>query len=154
MIYMKVRVKKYLSLKILEILSKSDKHGYAIAKEIFQNIGLKTSAGILYPMLRSLEKEGLIMSREVLEGSRLKRIYTITEKGREILKKNESSIEEMHKFENRIREIRDLGITELLSTLRRIYENLDRLSDKEKTVLKELVRSFNIQLKSLAGESY
>ncbi|MEM0506640.1 MAG: PadR family transcriptional regulator [Thermosphaera sp.] len=151
---MKIKVKKYLSLKILEILSKGDKHGYAIAKEIFQNIGMKTSAGILYPMLRSLEKDGLIKSRKVHEGSRLKKVYTITDKGREILRNNETLIEEIRKFENKFREIKELGITELLMTLKRIYENLDSFDEKEKTVLKQLVQSFNIQLKSLIGELY
>ncbi|MGB9827596.1 MAG: PadR family transcriptional regulator [Thermosphaera sp.] len=150
----KIRLKRYLSLKILEILSTGDRHGYALAKEIFTTIGLKPNTSLLYPLLRILEKEGLISSRKETHGSRLKKVYTITEKGLEYLEANKPVVDEVRVFERRMKELKELGIPELLMTLKSIYENIDKLGEKEKRFLKDLVHSFHFQLRTMMGDYY
>uniref|UniRef100_A0A7C2BKY6 PadR family transcriptional regulator n=1 Tax=Thermosphaera aggregans TaxID=54254 RepID=A0A7C2BKY6_9CREN len=150
----KFNLKKYLRLKILEMLSTGDKHGYALAKEIFNTIGLKPNTSLLYPLLRILEKEGLISSREETQGSRVKKVYSITDKGLEYLEMNKPGINEIRLFERRMKELKELGIPDLLITLKNIYENLDKLGEKERRFLKDLVYSFRLQLRNLIGEYY
>jgi DNA-binding PadR family transcriptional regulator len=150
----KTPLKKYLRLKILEELSIGDKHGYALAKEIFNTTGLKPNTSLLYPLLKVLEREGLISSRKEVYGSRLKKVYTITEKGIEYLKTNNSVMDELRLFEKRMREMKELGIPELLMRLKNIYENLDKLGEKEKHILRDIIRSFHIQLKNVLSEVY
>lgn len=73
----------------LGVLEHQDASGYDVRKFFerayshFYRVGL----GSLYPSLRSLAKEGLVTYREVSDGrGRQKRIYSITEAGRERLR--------------------------------------------------------------------
>lgn len=47
--------------------------------------GYVLSPGTLYPILHGLERDGLLQSREEIEGNRRRRIYEITDSGRKIL---------------------------------------------------------------------
>ena len=47
--------------------------------------GYVLSPGTLYPILHGLERDGLLQSREEIEGNRRRRIYEITDPGRKIL---------------------------------------------------------------------
>jgi len=115
---------------------------------------LKPNTSLLYPLLKMLEREGLISLRKEVHGSRLKKVYTITEKGIEYLKTNNSVMDELRLFEKRMREMKELGIPELIVRLKNIYENLDKLGEKEKHILRDIIRSFHIQLKNVLSEVY
>lgn len=67
-----------LQLKALWIISKKSCHGYELMEK------LKTNQGTIYPLLNSLEKEGLVNS--VSKGR--KREYNITNEGKKTLKKS------------------------------------------------------------------
>ncbi len=45
--------------------------------------GYKLSPGTLYPMLAKMEKDGYLVSVRERDGRRLRKFYTITDKGRE-----------------------------------------------------------------------
>lgn len=71
---------------ILSILKEGPSHGYAIYNEIAKrsNNVLKFKQGTLYPLLHTLEEDGLITSEwfELAPGNRRqRRVYSITEKG-------------------------------------------------------------------------
>jgi DNA-binding PadR family transcriptional regulator len=57
------------------------KHGYEVIRALEEHRGVRPSAGSVYPTLQLLEDGGLVSSEQV-EG---KRVYTITESGRELL---------------------------------------------------------------------
>ncbi|WP_317996953.1 PadR family transcriptional regulator [Vulcanimicrobium alpinum] len=69
---------KYL---VLEMLAEGPKHGYEIIRWIEERRGVRPSAGSVYPTLQLLE-DGSYVTSEQIEG---KRVYTITESGRELL---------------------------------------------------------------------
>jgi DNA-binding PadR family transcriptional regulator len=69
---------KYL---VLEALADGPRHGYEIMTAIEERRGFRPSPGSVYPTLQMLEDGELVKSQEV-EG---KRVYTITEAGRELL---------------------------------------------------------------------
>jgi DNA-binding PadR family transcriptional regulator len=69
---------KYL---VLEILGEGPRHGYDIIASIEERYGFRPSPGSIYPTLQMLEDTGRVTSAE----SEGKRIYTITESGRELL---------------------------------------------------------------------
>jgi DNA-binding PadR family transcriptional regulator len=75
-----------LKLLVLNILSHRSVHGYALFKELERIYNWKPSCGTLYPVLASLESEDFIVSNETVECGRFKKIYTITEKGKNALK--------------------------------------------------------------------
>lgn len=68
---------------LLELLAEQPRHGYELIKELEQRYGgfYRPSPGSVYPTLQLLEDEGHLTS-ETVEG---KRVYTITESGRQLL---------------------------------------------------------------------
>ncbi len=73
---------------ILSILISGEDYGYQIIKHVREISGgvLEWSDNMLYPVLRRMEKDGLLVSRwKISKESRLRRYYRITEKGRKEL---------------------------------------------------------------------
>jgi PadR family transcriptional regulator AphA len=69
---------------ILGMLTLGPMSGYELKLRIAQSIGhfWQESFGQLYPALSLLEERGLVSSRQVAEGERERRVYTITKRGR------------------------------------------------------------------------
>ena len=73
---------------ILGILKQGRSYGYLIISKIKDMSGgkMKWSDGMLYPVLHRLEKEALIRSEWIMsDGSRPRKYYEITEKGKKEL---------------------------------------------------------------------
>ncbi len=73
---------------ILSILISGEDYGYQIIQRVKEISGgtLEWSDNMLYPVLRRLEKGGLLVSRwKISKKGRLRRYYQITEQGREEL---------------------------------------------------------------------
>ncbi|WP_292474856.1 PadR family transcriptional regulator [Methanosphaera sp.] len=70
---------------LLWLISQEKIHGYAIISkinEIYSNMGVKVVHGsTIYPLLHSLEKDGLIVSSEEYNGNHKVKMYEITERG-------------------------------------------------------------------------
>jgi DNA-binding PadR family transcriptional regulator len=67
-------------------LLEKERYGYDIIKSL-NEAGLGIEEGTLYPILRRLEDERILISRWVTEGPRPRKYYTITDYGREIREK-------------------------------------------------------------------
>jgi DNA-binding PadR family transcriptional regulator len=78
---------------ILDVLSSGPRHGYDIIAALDQKSGghYRPSPGSVYPTLQLLEDGGFVPSAEK-DG---KRVYTITDSGRELLKNKPSQEEEV-----------------------------------------------------------
>ena len=79
-------VKGDLPALVLAVLSKHSLHGYGIAREVKQlsDDALTMKEATLYPALRALEQEGLIVGEWQPQGKGADRkVYTLTEKGAE-----------------------------------------------------------------------
>ena len=73
---------------ILSILISGEDYGYQIIQRVKDISGgtLEWSDNMLYPVLRRLEKGGLLISRwKISKKGRMRRYYRITERGREEL---------------------------------------------------------------------
>jgi len=66
---------------ILSLIEKGPIHGYGLLQAIEKTIGVRASVVSTYLRLRRMEKLGLITS-EYDEG---RRVYTITERGKQVL---------------------------------------------------------------------
>ena len=77
---------------LLELLAEQPRHGYELIKELEQRYGgfYRPSPGSVYPTLQLLEDEGHLTS-ETVDG---KRVYTITDSGRQLLDQQRSQREE------------------------------------------------------------
>ena len=73
---------------ILCVLSRGESYGYAIIQEIKELSGneIEWTDGMLYPVLRRLEKQGLLESEwRIVESGKKRRYYRIKEKGKDAL---------------------------------------------------------------------
>ncbi len=71
---------------VLAILSQlaEEHYGYSLREKLAAK-GLDINEGTLYPLLRRLESQGLLKSSWKVEGSRPRRYYSISAKGRKVL---------------------------------------------------------------------
>jgi len=87
----------FLKLIVLKIIKDRPTHGYDIIKTVEARSGGRwaPSAGSVYPILESLEKNGIIRSEEIER----RKIYSITPKGEvgleQMLAKKRQLLEEM-----------------------------------------------------------
>src|SRR5215469_8525289 len=73
-----------LVLAVLAAL-RSEQYGYTLRKELSEH-GLEIDEGTLYPLLRRLENQGLLVSQWREEEKRNKRFYRLSGEGKQILK--------------------------------------------------------------------
>jgi DNA-binding PadR family transcriptional regulator len=80
---------------LLSLLNDGPAHGYELMKRLEERSGgmYAASAGTVYPVLQQLEDEGLIRATET-EG---KKVYELTQEGREELLLHEDAIERIWK---------------------------------------------------------
>src|ERR1700716_3746932 len=70
---------------VLAILAEGDSYGYAIIKRVAELSGgdLQWTAGMLYPVLHRLERQGLVAAKwSASESGRRRKYYRITKEGR------------------------------------------------------------------------
>ena len=101
--------KAQIKLSVLNKLSKKNFSGYELMKELGINLGKKPSPGYIYPLLKDLKNKGFI--KEVkLEN---KKIYSLTNKGRKLLKeligKREETIRIMLKILRPLSDKEEIG---------------------------------------------
>src|SRR5450631_4338733 len=77
------RVRGHLDLVLLEILSRSAGHGYAVISALRESTdgSLDLTEGAVYPALHRLEDQGLLASDWEPVAGRRRRIYTLTAAG-------------------------------------------------------------------------
>lgn len=73
-----------LTLSVLTLL-KQTHYGYSLSQLLYEK-GLPVDQNTLYPLLRRFEKQGLLVSEWVLDDSRPRRYYVLSDKGETILR--------------------------------------------------------------------
>lgn len=63
---------------------KEEQYGYSLISSLAEN-GMEIDQGTLYPLLRRLESQGLLLSEWKVEGSRPRRYYVLNDTGRQVL---------------------------------------------------------------------
>lgn len=76
-------------LLVLNLLSEKSYYGYELIKtlKLKSNNVFDMKEGTLYPILHKLENDDLITSMEKEVSGRIRKVYTITEKGLKVLEK-------------------------------------------------------------------
>ncbi len=130
---------KYILLSLLE---EESQHGYQLIKELESRWGgfYKPSPGSVYPTLQLLQEGGYLTSQEV-EG---KKVYTITDSGKDLLSENQDSVDAMNQFEMQpqLMELRTMfkDLRELTRQVARSgnTEKINRILDRFKQLKREI----------------
>jgi PadR family transcriptional regulator PadR len=85
--------KGLLELMVLASLKFDDSYGYSINQDI--NEFTEVSESTLYPILRRLEKQGLLETYQTIYNSRVRKYYRITREGLRKLKQSEKDFQEV-----------------------------------------------------------
>jgi len=84
----------FIKIHILYHASKEPIFGVGIVEELSRH-GYYLSPGTLYPTLHRLVKEGYLKQDSKLVGGRVRKYYTITESGLEVLRQARDKISEL-----------------------------------------------------------
>jgi DNA-binding PadR family transcriptional regulator len=82
----KQMMRHMFSVFLLWYISKRRTHGYELIKKLEAEEGYRAlTASQIYPMLKEMTHKGLIAQQREMQGKRAKKVYHITEAGRESL---------------------------------------------------------------------
>jgi len=87
-------VKSFLDLIILQLVQTEPTWGYMINKKTQNLYGVKLRHGALYPTLNELEAKGLLQSKKHLQKGRIRKVYQITQKGKQLLQAYHNFLQE------------------------------------------------------------
>jgi len=77
--------KDFLDILVLRLVQTEPMWGYRIIRKVEKLFEIKIRHGALYPLLNSLEVNGLLKSRQEVRGRRVRKVYEITPKGMQLV---------------------------------------------------------------------
>lgn len=93
------------TLLILKLLDDKDMYGYQMIEELTKRSDntFSLKAGTLYPLLHSLEEQGIVISYdENVDSARIRKYYRITKKGEKMLNEKKEEWENYSSAVNRV----------------------------------------------------
>jgi DNA-binding PadR family transcriptional regulator len=144
------RQKGILTVYLLHSLKKKPKSGYELLSEIKEKTEgtWVPSKGTIYPLLRQLEKAGLIKIKT--KDKRSKNIFQITPKGRKMIvsakKQGENMMKKFMKFRNLVIEIIEED-SQVLSTMMQIQNTVSMASKEKKNEVLNILKHCALDLK-------
>jgi len=84
----------FMRIHILHHAEKEEFFGLWMIEEL-RSHGYEISSGTLYPILHSMDKDGILKSREKTVEGKVRKYYRLTEEGKEILKEVEKKTKEL-----------------------------------------------------------
>ncbi len=84
----------FVKTHILYHASRGPVYGVEMLEELARH-GYRLSPGTMYPTLHRLEREGYLTSQRAIVGGKMRRYYTITELGAEVLEEAKVKITEL-----------------------------------------------------------
>jgi PadR family transcriptional regulator PadR len=83
-----------LDVQVLRLIRSRPMWGYMIKKQAETRFSVTLRHGALYPLLNSLEKESFLTSEKQSKGGRTRKVYTITQKGKQYLEAYDEILKE------------------------------------------------------------
>ncbi len=77
---------------VLQLLNNQPMHGYQLIVKIRKTFGVYLGASTVYPLLNILEKKGHVKSKWNMDTERPRKIYHLTDEGKNILSFTENSL--------------------------------------------------------------
>ncbi|MGA3059816.1 MAG: PadR family transcriptional regulator [Candidatus Bathyarchaeia archaeon] len=84
--------KGLLDMIILQYLDKESMHGYQLITKIRKGFGVYFGPSTVYPLLGLMEKKGYVKSAWDMQSERPRKVYKLTNEGKNVLSFTESSL--------------------------------------------------------------
>lgn len=145
-----------LKYMILELLRERPMHGYEVMRALEETSGgaYTASPGSVYPTLQSLEDEGFVNSEEK-DG---RKVYTITEEGREFLNSNQDRVEQiLHRIRDFAKHFSGAPMTDVTRSFMRLAQasfeqSIRRVGDEDSMDrLREILEKAAREIENVGG---
>lgn len=137
---------------LLRALTDRPMYGYEVIKVLedrFQGF-YRPSAGAVYPALRSLQREGLI----VVRGSERRKVYHTTPKGKALLRHQRKEMEEhFASFQAAVGPERAALLRELRETGKLLMPNLRTITPRQASELRKAVAEMRVRIATILAGS-
>ena len=77
--------RNFLDILVLRLIQAEPMWGYKIIKKTEKLFGITLRHGALYPLLNTLEDDNYIKNEKITKGGRVRKVYTITQKGMQLV---------------------------------------------------------------------
>lgn len=94
---MRKKVSDLKKICLMCMLTKKPMHGYEMMKELGKRFSKNVGPGFIYPLLSDMEKKGLIESKIIPEGKREKKVYSLTDEGKNACREEKECIKDILK---------------------------------------------------------
>jgi len=143
----------YMKLVVLHVLRSQPKHVYGLIKSIEDLVGVRPSTGVIYPVLRSSIREGLVEVESLSVEGREVKVYRLSEKGLKYLELRESDLKEALRLAESFKKSRLAGCERLFDLVREIVVSAGRLSDAELMELRKAITEFEARVLEILASS-
>ncbi len=75
----------FLDILVLRLIHSEPMWGYKIIKKVEKLFNIKLRHGALYPLLKELKANSFVISKEEVQGRRVRKVYEITPKGTQLV---------------------------------------------------------------------
>jgi DNA-binding PadR family transcriptional regulator len=142
-----------MRLVVLHVLRGQPKHVYGLIKSIEDLVGVRPSTGVIYPVLRSSIREGLVEVESLSVEGREVKVYRLSEKGLKYLELRESDLKEVLRLAESFKKSRLAGCERLFDLVREIVVSAGRLSDAELMELRKAITEFEARVLEILTSS-
>jgi DNA-binding PadR family transcriptional regulator len=143
----------YMRLVVLHVLRGQPKHVYGLIKSIEDLVGVRPSTGVIYPVLRSSIREGLVEVESLSVEGREVKVYRLSEKGLKYLELRESDLKEVLRLAESFKKSRLAGCERLFDLVREIVVSAGRLSEAELMELRKAITEFEARVLEILTSS-
>jgi DNA-binding PadR family transcriptional regulator len=143
----------YMRLVVLHVLRSQPKHVYGLIKSIEDLVGVRPSTGVIYPVLRSSIREGLVEVESLSVEGREVKVYRLSEKGLKYLELRESDLKEALRLAESFKKSRLAGCERLFDLVREIVVSAGRLSEAELMELRKAITEFEARVLEILTSS-
>jgi len=84
--------KSLLDMIVLHYLDHESMHGYQLITKVRKGYGISFGASTMYPLLELLEKKGYVKSAWNMDTERPRKVYKLTNEGKNVLNFTENSL--------------------------------------------------------------
>jgi DNA-binding PadR family transcriptional regulator len=78
-------VRSFLDIIVLRMLTEESMWGYRIMTLLRERYNVMVGPPVIYPLLDRMGRDGLVSSHQEKQANRVRKIYTVTEKGQDYL---------------------------------------------------------------------
>lgn len=136
----------YMKLVTLYVLKEQPKHVYGLIKSLEDLVGVRPSTGVVYPILKSSVRDGLVKVETLsIEGKEIK-VYKLSDEGLKYLELHESELKRALRLADSFKKFRLAGCDKLIDLVREIIMNAGRLSDAELMELRKAITEFEARV--------